>query len=393
MSKKKYRICEVCQQKQYLSEEQIITGLQQNAIQQYAYILHDKDVYTHADEDENPLHKAGTLKPEHWHVMIKFNAGDSRSLQSVASWFGIDEQYVNKSKYGNFNAMLLYLIHHKKFEKFQYCATAVQANFDYVTFLEQQNLKLELKEIIQLIEQGIMKRYNYENYVSCETFIKCRSQIESAFKYFEDKNQTCNRNMEVIFISGASGSGKTTLAKDLAQRKNLTPYITDSGKDSMSSYRGETCIIFDDIRSNSMDFTDLLKMLDNHTATRVGSRYANKDISDCALIILTSVFNIDQMFKAQCIGSNEPLEQMKRRCKTWINIKDDKIDYYSYSGQVKDYVLVAQTTLAISGVPEDALQPRSLEDLEELLQISLTSPQVKEDDDPEKDSGDIICPF
>lgn len=40
---KSYRTCEIVQQIEYLTEEQIEKGLDHNAVKDYAYILHDKD--------------------------------------------------------------------------------------------------------------------------------------------------------------------------------------------------------------------------------------------------------------------------------------------------------------------------------------------------------------
>lgn len=40
-------------------------------IKQCALILHDKDVYTQAEEINNNQHTAGTLKPEHLHIVFK----------------------------------------------------------------------------------------------------------------------------------------------------------------------------------------------------------------------------------------------------------------------------------------------------------------------------------
>ena len=51
---KSYRTCEIVQQIEYLTEEQIEKGLDHNAVKDYAYILHDKD--------EN---KNGELKKPH----------------------------------------------------------------------------------------------------------------------------------------------------------------------------------------------------------------------------------------------------------------------------------------------------------------------------------------
>ena len=75
---KSYRTCEIVQQIEYLTEEQIEKGLDHNAVKDYAYILHDKD--------EN---KDGELKKPHWHICIRFK--DSVPTESICNWFGITE--------------------------------------------------------------------------------------------------------------------------------------------------------------------------------------------------------------------------------------------------------------------------------------------------------------
>lgn len=57
----KLKICEVCQQAQYLTKEKIEEGVCKRAIKKYAYVLHDKDTYTKEDEEKEPTHKEGML--------------------------------------------------------------------------------------------------------------------------------------------------------------------------------------------------------------------------------------------------------------------------------------------------------------------------------------------
>ena len=103
----KLKICEICQETKFLTEDKIKEPICKRSIKKYAYILHDKDIYTEEDEKKNPEHKAGTLKEPHWHICLQFK--DSQDTVYVAKWFGIAEQYVNKSSSGHYEDMLLYL--------------------------------------------------------------------------------------------------------------------------------------------------------------------------------------------------------------------------------------------------------------------------------------------
>ena len=72
--------------------------------------LHDKDVWTEADELENPEHKAGTPKKAHWHVVLSFknqpqtkkhkifnaiNGVGCKKFQTLSKWQGIFAIWIN----------------------------------------------------------------------------------------------------------------------------------------------------------------------------------------------------------------------------------------------------------------------------------------------------------
>ena len=93
--------------------------------------------------------------------------------------------------------------------------------------------------------------------------------------------------MNCIFITGASGTGKSTYAKQIASENNLSVYISSGSNDVLDDYQGQDCIILDDLRPSCMGLSDLLKMLDNNTASTVKSRYKNK-VLECKMIIITT---------------------------------------------------------------------------------------------------------
>ena len=73
---KTWKTCEIIQQLEYMNAEDVESGLDHNAIKDYAYILHDKDV----NDDGSP-------KAAHWHIYIRFK--DSTPTDSICKWFGI----------------------------------------------------------------------------------------------------------------------------------------------------------------------------------------------------------------------------------------------------------------------------------------------------------------
>jgi len=398
MAKKKkqnVRICEICQDVRYMTEEQILQGLNRLCITRYAYILHDKDVYDKEDEKKNPDHKAGTTKAPHWHVMIKLSS--ARAMEHIAKWFGVKTQYVKKSTSGRFDSMALYLIHYNDFSKYQYDPKEVKASFNYLEFVDKTNEKaFTIEEVIEMIDHEVIRKHNFTNYISCTLYTENKSQIETAFKYVADRNQSVDHKKDVIFISGESGSGKTYFAKEYAKNEGMSIYISEPGTDIAGGYKDQDVIVLDDYRLDDMSFSNLLKVLDNNTCTTIASRYSNKSLSACKLIIITSIFSPDKMFGAFCTAYNEPIEQIKRRCKTWIDMDEKHIRVYDYKDELKDYQF--QTTYRnaaqdLKKQNEDEGNP-ILEKLNGFLVEEVPSQEDEpKDDDIDKDTGEFLCPF
>ena len=79
-----------------------------SCIEKYAYIIHDKDVYTEEDELANPNHKKGTLKPPHIHLYLNFNS--PQHIPQIAKWFNLGTQFLEKCQ-GREIDVLAYLVH------------------------------------------------------------------------------------------------------------------------------------------------------------------------------------------------------------------------------------------------------------------------------------------
>lgn len=347
------RLMEITTQQKYLKQDKIEKVLKEKKkdIEQYAYILHDKDVYTKDEEIKNNLHKEGTIKPAHYHIELKLKY--PRRMSDVASWFGVPSNFIQSSKSGRYEDMLVYLIHGNDDTKHQYAVSEVVSNFEYETTInkyrqnkkkltkkkENEDLKEEYEEAIKKIRQREINEYNYYKHISDECYINYKSRFDIAFLIArnkkEDEYNTEGRNMEVIYIQGESESGKTTYAKLIAKQHNMDFFPSSSSNDPLYGYRGQNCIILDDLREEDMKFTDLLKFLDNNTSSTVVSRYHNKLIT-ADLIIITSVKTIDELY--ELYGKfNEPLTQIKRRCGTYIQMTKEKIKLYSYDSGKSDY--------------------------------------------------------
>ncbi len=128
------------------------------------------------------------------------------------------------------------------------------------------------------------------------------------------------RDLQVIYITGQSGSGKTLIAKYISEKAGYDPFISGSGDDILDGYDKEECIILDDFRAGTMKFNEVLKFIDNNTGSSVKSRYYNKDINNCKLLIITSVQKPNELYSffrnddnRNIENKDEPITQFYRR--------------------------------------------------------------------------------
>lgn len=343
---------EIVQQMKYmtksLSEVENILE-ERGTIKDWHYIVHNKDV------DE-----IGNHKEDHIHIFGRM--GTMYGVSVVGGWFGVAPERVGRIK-GKYDDAILYAVHANAPEKYQYESNEVVSSFNYVEKLERvkekKNIEKESfrrkidgdkkalerkKEIVELIKNGVIKEYNFYEYVDEFENEKYDKIIKIAFNHRLLKLQRggADRTMEVIYITGDSGSGKTTLAKYMAESKKLSYYISSSSNDILGDYKGEDVIVLDDLRTESLKMADLLKMLDNNTKSTVKSRYRNKFL-ECKMIIITSVWTINQFHAEYYNNIKEPIKQLKRRIGTCVTVKKDKMYFKMYNELIDDYGDVFET--------------------------------------------------
>lgn len=345
MAYKKYKNFEIVTDKAYLSEEQITKGLEQtdkngiNHLTNYAYILHDKDVK-----------KDGTPRAPHWHILIKMD--NTYTFNTIAKRFGVEPQYVSKIK-TRFANCLMYLTHNTPQaqidKKYQYDDEEVKSNYAWqkerqkgLDELKNQNKK---REIIELIDNNTMKEYNIDEFLSTDDYVKYKRVIDTAFEFKREKLlHIKDRELECIYLYGDSGNGKTTYAKGLARAKGYSSFVSSGSNDALDGYKGQECIIFDDLRPECYEISDLLKILDNHTVSSGKSRYHNKVLSECKLIIITTIVDIDLFYLRMKNHSTEPIYQLKRRCATKIKMNKNTISIRLFDEVKGDYGKEVLTT-------------------------------------------------
>ena len=99
----------------------------------------------------------------------------------------------------------------------------------------------------------------------------------------------------------------------------------------------EPCIILDDIRPSVFALSELLKLLDNNTVTSVKSRYKNKCLANCKLLIITTVLDIETFYSNVFSEEQESSIQFKRRCNTHIRMDKDRIYISKWDAKLRRY--------------------------------------------------------
>ena len=339
------RYAEYCQQIEHLkmSIEDIKCVLEQKRIR-YAFIVHDKDTL----ED-------GTPKKPHIHIMMDF-LGTSWTPETLCKWFNDEPSHIEKPKSKRnrfvFQNMCSYLIHETETAdgKYKYEPSQVTSNFDFGEYIEsirtgvtesKLNRHLHpLSEQLILITDNKIPKIKIDEYIGALDQIKYAKDIKNAYDIRDRRlAKEIDRDMNVMYFFGSSGTGKTTWAKYLATDKNYSIFVSGSSNDPLQGYLGQECIILDDIRGSDWKINDLLKFIDNNTNSLVKSRYSNKLLNDCKLIILTSVLSIEGLYQTLANNDSEPIEQLKRRCTDYIEFTIDTLKCFKYDDNIKDYVL------------------------------------------------------
>ena len=352
-------------------------------IRDYAYIIHDKDIYSETEEKRNPEHKTGTLKTPHIHLLLRFEERQPQKLECVANWFKLETNFINKIQ-GKWDDACLYLIHKNAPDKYPYSSDEVKANFDYDEFLEKIEDKPNLDFIINKILDGSIREYNKTLEIDNKILVSYSRIINEAFKVRSEYLQATQkeRQTECVFVSGKSGSGKTTLAKRIATENNLDYFVSSGSNDIMDGYGQEPCLILDDIRPSSLGLSDMLKMLDPHTASSVKSRYKNKYLN-CDLIILTTVLDIDNFYSKVFADQDEPVTQLKRRCRTYIQVYPDTILISAWDDINMKYTrpVPYKNTILKGLIPE---KPKTKEDVKQHVTNMMPFLEIQESEEMQK---------
>ena len=336
-------------------------------IKTWAYILHDKDT----QED-------GTLKEPHVHIVLELN--ESVKYSTAGGYVGVPAQYVQHIKqrikagkrwYADIGGALSYLTHRNAPDRHQYSDDDVAAKpgYDWVSVRTRSESKQaenkSFQNLLEGIESGTIKRYNLHQHISMHMYISRKSEIEKAFEFREGSiKNNLNRKIEVIYITGEAGAGKTTIAKQYCDKREWSYCISGSSRDPMQDYAGQDVLILDDLRPEVFPLADLLKLLDNHSASSASARYRDKWL-EVKAIIITTLLPIEDFFRG-VPNRAEPLHQLKRRCKTMIRLTSSMMEIYTYRTRVQEYQLISSAPNPVAQQYPDTDDDTSEDDLRKL---------------------------
>lgn len=310
--------CEVMNYLPYFKEPPIDTIKRYKTIKKYAFICHDKD-----------YNEKGILESPHYHIYLNFGRA-SVPFNMVAKWFGVEPQYVNKVK--RTGSLLDYLTHSNEADKFkhQYSPEEVTANFDFVKEAEIEKTFGDFSKYSYARQLAYVHDLSADKQLKYYAELKKRWQLECDFRSLQP-----NRDIDVVFIYGKGGTGKTYYAKKLLEDMGYDYCISSSSNDLFQDYKGQWGIILDDIRDRVMSFEDMLKCLDNHTASTMFGRYNNK-VFDGKIIVMTSSVPPYYWYKSPVrkygelvTVSLEDLNQFYRRISCYIVMTETDITVYN----------------------------------------------------------------
>lgn len=330
-------------------------------LKDWTMILHDKDKLPN-----------GTDKRPHLHIVLTFTNG--KTPKTVCETLGVPEQQLEKIKTSVKHARQ-YHVHLNDPHKHQYDPKEVRASFDYIEWLDDHPKTIRKEDIAVAIANGEIKEYNLHKQIGVTFYAENKTYIDRCFKYRQDSLKSEERNMEVCYISGLSGTGKTTFAKWMARNKGWACYVSSGGKHPLDDYKGEECIILDDLRAHDFSVSEFLKLTDNNTSSMVGCRYYNKHIHECKAIIITCCKSLEGLFDDMTQDTREDVTQAKRRIQTKVAMTRDKVYISAYDQVLDKYSDPVEIINPVSLRYNKRIQSQFARDIVSAFKVEMTEEQ------------------
>ena len=299
--------CEVVSQPEFINGKVGDILREHKVIKKYAYILHDKD------PDTSP----------HYHIYLNFGRSGIAHTD-VAKWFGLQESCIERVK-GKPVDVLKYLVHGNDSQqnKYQYSYDEVVANFDFLAEIENDKVLGDFEKY------SYAQQLQYINNLPVSEKGAAYTKLEKLWKLWcQCLVLNPDRKIEVMFIHGKGGTGKTYYAKKLLEKMGYDYCISSSSNDPFQDYMGQQAIILDDLRDKAFEFEDLLKILDNNTASSVKSRFSNK-VFNGKMIVITSTVPLSYWYKEyQTPYNKDSIMQLYRRISAYVVVTTNEVEVF-----------------------------------------------------------------
>lgn len=252
-----------------LSAERVARAVEKKGMSRWAWIKHDKDVYTEEEAAKLPRAVAGAPKEHHFHVAIERKS--FATIGVIARAFGVPPQQVELKPQGSFLDLVEYLTHENPNQqakgKHLYADEEVHANFEWREELDDHKLARSFKagkranakkldRIFVAVNRGEMtlsqvREQEPELYASKGT-LSHLSKLRGDFL----AHQEAPESVMNFYVFGPGGVGKDLLAKALARGlapDAEKPYFKVGGENvSWEEYDGEPVVIWEDMRVGDM---------------------------------------------------------------------------------------------------------------------------------------------
>lgn len=289
----KFRTFNICQYEKnpksgedlHFNENNIIECVSHKTIKLWAHVCHDKDVATKDDETQNGF-KEGTLKPRHWHIVLKCDK--AIEIDTIAKWLGIPSNFIDVPRGGKraFLDCVQYLTHEDEKQqnlgKHRYKDDEVKSNFDFRGALDERDANIaRYGEDLTPIQQV------YHDVLYCGKTIK-ECMEDDKILYMEHFDKIAKYRLEYIkqqqppqtrlnyYICGSGGVGKDLMSRALA--RSLYPqyenddnifFIVGAENATFEGYDGQPVIIWSDFRAYDLIETlgsrgNVFRVFDTH---------------------------------------------------------------------------------------------------------------------------------
>ena len=146
-----------------------------------------------------------------------------------------------------------------------------------------------------------------------------------------------------MWLYGTSSTGKTKLARKYAKEFSNSFYFSGSTRDPFQRYEGQNVIILDELRPKSIDYSDLLKMIDPfNDESMAPSRYFDRPIT-ANYFIVTSPYSPEDFYDGFAIKGDiktwiDTFDQLARRLFLVQKMTQTQMSLYFYDDEKKYFI-------------------------------------------------------